>query len=76
MKRSGCIALTVAALSCVGLSGCVAFSQEHPVSESRYITPQVQAYWLDRRWRQDIADHWASELERQSATRMAREFGN
>lgn len=76
MKRSSRIAVAMAALSCVGLGGCVAFSQEHPVTESRYISPQVQAYWLDRRWRQDIADRWSVEHERQSAARMAREFGN
>ena len=64
------------ALSSAGLAGCVAFSQEHPVSESRYVTPEMQAYWLDRRWREDKADYWSADLERQRSARMAREMGN
>jgi hypothetical protein len=74
MKLSSCIA--VAALACVGLGGCVAFSEQHQTTESRYSTPEAQAYWTDRRWRHDIADYWDRELERQSAVRLARDFGH
>ena len=74
MKRFLFVAL--AALSSAGLAGCVAFSQEHPVSESRYVTPEMQAYWLDRRWREDKADYWSADLERQRSARAAREMGN
>jgi hypothetical protein len=76
MKRASCIALAVAALGCVGLGGCAAFSEDHPTSENRYTTPDAQAYWTDRRWRQDKAAEWARELERQSAARMSRYMGN
>ena len=76
MKRSSCLALVIAALACVALSGCAAFSEEHPTTESRYTTPAEQAFWTDRRWRQDIADYWSRELDRQSSTRMARYMGN
>jgi hypothetical protein len=76
MKRSSSLVLAVAALACVGLNGCVAFSEQHPTSESRYATPSEQAFWIDRRWRQDIADYWSRELDRQSSARMAREFAN
>lgn len=58
------------------LGGCAAWSEDHPVSESRYATPEMQAYWTDRRWRHDIADRWAQETERQAAARMARYRGN
>ena len=58
------------------LGGCAAFSEDHPTTESRYMTAAEQAYWTDRRWRQDQADYWAQTLERQSATRMSRYMGN
>lgn len=74
MKRL--LPAVLAALVLPALGGCAAFSEEHPVSESRYATPEMQAYWIDRRWRQDKADQWALELERQSAARMARYLGN
>ncbi len=74
MKRFVLVAL--AALALPALGGCVAFSEQHPVTESRYATPEMQAYWLDRRWRDDIADRWAADLERQSAVRLARDLGN
>lgn len=70
MKRS--ILVILAALGLPGLAGCAAFSQDHPVTESRYATPEMQAYWLDRRWRQDKADEWARDIERQASARMAR----
>lgn len=73
MKHALLIAL--AALGLNGLGGCAAFSEYHPVSESRYATPEMQAYWTERRWRQDKADEWAREAERQSAARLARYLG-
>jgi hypothetical protein len=36
----------------------------------------MQAYWLDRRWRHDIADRWAAETERQAAARMSYYMGH
>lgn len=74
MKRFVCVA--VAGLGLSALGGCVAFSQEHPTTESRYMTPAEQAYWTDRRWREDQAGYWSREYERQAAVRMARNFGN
>jgi hypothetical protein len=74
MKRF--LLIVLAALGLPALGGCVAFSEEHPVTESRYATPEMQAYWLDRRWRHDIADRWSADLERQSAARMAHYLGN
>jgi hypothetical protein len=76
MKRSSCFALAIAALGYVALGGCAAFSEQHPTTESRYTTPEAQAYWTDRRWRQDIADYWSREIDRQSSVRMARYMGN
>lgn len=73
MKRFVLVALAALALPVLG--GCVAFSEQHPVTESRYATPEMQAYWLDRRWRHDIADRWSADLERQSAARMAQNLG-
>lgn len=72
MKRSSWFVLAIAALGCVALGGCAAYSEAHPTTESRYSTPQAQAYWIDRRWRQDKADEWVRELDRQSSARMAR----
>lgn len=74
MKRFVCVVLAGLGLSALG--GCVAFSQEHPTTESRYMTPLEQAYWIDRRWREDKADYWRAELARQSAVRFARDLGN
>jgi hypothetical protein len=74
MKRIMLIAVAVFGLPVLG--GCAAFSEEHPVSESRYATPEMQAYWLDRRWRQDIADRWSAEIERQAAARMSYYMGH
>lgn len=75
MKRFLLIAL--AAFGLPALGGCAAFFyEEHPVTESRYATPEMQAYWLDRRWRQDIANRWASETERQAAARMSYYMGH
>jgi hypothetical protein len=68
MKPSSCFALAIAALGLVALGGCSSlplWSEEHPTTESRYTTPEAQAYWTDRRWRHDIADYWSSELDRQ-----------
>lgn len=71
MKRA-----LLALLCLFALGGCVAFSEQHPVTESRYASPELQDYWLDRRWRQDIADRWSRELDRQSSARMARNMAN
>lgn len=76
MKRFRGIALALVALGVVALEGCVALSQNHPTTETRYASPTEQAFWVERRWRQDKADEWALVLERQSAARMSREFGN
>ena len=76
MKRFRGIALALAALGLVALGGCVAFSEEHPVTESRFITPEMQTYWLERRWRHDKADEWAVTLDRQSAARMAQNLSH
>jgi len=74
MKRFIFVALAGLALSVLG--GCASYSQEHPTTESRYMTPAEQAYWVERRWREDQADYWSRELARQSAVRMAHNFGN
>ena len=65
----------LALLALLSLGGCSTYySEKHPTTESRVLTPAEDAYWVDRRWRQDIAEGWARETERASAVRMAREF--
>jgi hypothetical protein len=76
MRLSSCIALAIATLGCVALGGCAAYSEAHPTTESRYTTAEAQEFWVDRRWRQDIADRWVRELDRQSTARMARYMAN
>jgi hypothetical protein len=67
--------LTLALLGLLSLGGCQTYyTERHPTTESRMLSPAEDAYWVDRRWRQDIAEGWARETERASAVRMAREF--
>jgi hypothetical protein len=68
------LSLLVALTALFALGGCASYSELHPTTESRMLTPAEEAYWLDRRWRHDKADEWAWELERQSSERMARNF--
>jgi hypothetical protein len=68
------IAFSVALLA-LSLGGCSTYySQRHPTVESRTLTAAEDAYWVDRRWRQDKAEEWRVNIERSSAARMAREF--
>ena len=75
MKLARTIALVGATLSLAALGGCMTYySEKHPTTESRQLTAAEDAYWVDRRWRQDKAEEWNRETERQAATRMAREW--
>jgi hypothetical protein len=67
--------LTLALLGLLSLGGCQTYyTERHPTTESRLLTPAEDAFWIDRRWRQDKAAEWARETERAAAARMAREF--
>jgi hypothetical protein len=67
--------LSAAALVLQALAGCATyFSEKHPTSESRQLTPAENAFWVDRRARQDKAEEWSREIERASAVRMDREL--
>lgn len=75
MKRSSWI--VVAALGCLTVGGCSTYyTERHPTTESRIMTPAEDAYWIERQSRQDKAREWSFEIERQSAARLAREFSN
>ena len=79
MKRHRCIAMAIVALGAVLLGGCSSlplWSEAHSTTETRFLTPQEQAYWTDRTWRQDKAAEWSVILERQSAVRMSSYVGN
>ena len=75
MKHARCISLIVAALGLAALGGCSLLSEQHPTTESRYMTPTEQQYWNDKQLRQDKAAYWAEELDRQSRVRMSRLMG-
>jgi hypothetical protein len=50
------------------------YSEIHPTTESRQLTPAENAYLLDRRWRQDKAQEWSDETRRAADLRLAREW--
>jgi hypothetical protein len=72
MKRIRCVTLLVATLSVVALGGCGLLNEQHPTTESRYMTPTEQAYWTDRQSRQDKSAAWSAEIDRQASIRMSR----
>jgi hypothetical protein len=75
MKRARCFSLLVSALGFAALGGCSLLSEQHPTTESRYMTPTEQAYWTDKQMKYDKAASWDEELERQSRVRMSRLMG-
>jgi hypothetical protein len=67
--------LTLALLALLSLGGCnTYYTEKHPTTESRLLTPAEDDFWVDRRWRQDKAEEWREDIRRASATRMSREF--
>jgi hypothetical protein len=67
--------LSAAVLALQALAGCATYyTEKHPTSASRQLTPAEDAYWTDRRSRQDKAEEWRQETRRASAERLAREF--
>ena len=56
------------------LGGCSILSENHPTTESRYMTAGEQQYWADSQSRHEKAAQWRKELQRQSGERMARLF--
>ena len=75
MKHARCVTVIVAALGFAALGGCSLLSEQHPTTESRYMTATEQQYWNDRQMRWDKAAYWSEELERQRSVRMARLWG-
>ena len=73
MTKTTLVAIALAAL--LSLGGCSTYyTEKHPTSESRQLTPAEDAFWVERLWRQDKAAEWDAETRRASAARMAREF--
>jgi hypothetical protein len=73
MTKTTSLALALFAL--LSLGGCSTYyTERHSTSASRLLTPAEDAYWIDRRWREDKAEEWREDNRRASATRMAREF--
>jgi hypothetical protein len=69
------LAIAVAIMGLQALGGChTYYSEIHPTVESRQLTPAEDAYWIDRRWRQDKAEEWRVETRRAAQARMSREF--
>ena len=67
--------LSLALLALLSLGGCSTYySEKHPTTESRQLSPQLDAFLLDRTWRQDKAAEWDENNRRAAAARMAREF--
>jgi hypothetical protein len=75
MKHVRCFNLIVAALGLAALGGCSLLSEQHPTTESRYMTPTEQLYWNDHQIRADKSAYWSEELERQRSVRMSRLMG-
>ena len=75
MTHARCITRIVAALGLAALGGCSLLSEQHPTTESRYMTPTEQQYWNDRQMRMDKSAYWSEELERQRSVRMSRLMG-
>lgn len=68
------IRLAVLALAAITLSGCAAFKQGHPYTESRPYDEIDQHYWRDKSWRDEKVAFWKSEYERKRAIRMQEYF--
>ncbi len=66
--------ITILVLLLAPLGGCSILSENHPTTESRYMTPAEQQYWADSQSRHEKAAEWRRELQRRSRERMARLF--
>ena len=74
-RRGRRIVRPALALSAIAsLSGCAAFRDGHPTTQSQYQSAEEKAYWADRRWRQDIARKMREEDRRLSRLRLAEFF--
>lgn len=73
MTKTTCF--SVALLALLSLGGCSTYyTEKHPTTESRQLTAAEDAFWIDRRWREDKAEEWRAEIRRASSARMGREF--
>jgi hypothetical protein len=70
-KTVRCITLLVAGFGVAALGGCGFLNEQHPTTESRYMTHTEQEYWSDRQMRVDKAAEWDKEIARQSKVRMS-----
>ena len=67
-------AITILSLLLAPLGGCSILAENHPTTESRYMTAAEQQYWTDRQSRHEKAEEWRTTLDRQSSERLARYF--